>query len=198
MSCLVIGYDLSFLLGKYTVLLLLTHAYQFNRIQHILLAYIFATSLYRKDSGLVYHICKIGTYRSHSRKCYLVKIHCLVKQNILGMDLENLHTSLKIRLLNYDTAVKTTGTEQSFIKHLRSVGSCQQYDALLGIKAVHLGKKLVESLLTLIISAKLGITASSDSIYLIYEYDTGSIFLCFLEKVTDTGSTHTDIKLNEI
>ena len=103
------------------------------------------------------------------------------------MYLQDIHPSFKIRSVNDHTSVKTSRTEKSRIKNLRSVCRSKNQKSLGCIKAIHLRKQLVQCLLTLIISAAIaGITAFTNGIDLIDKYDTRSILLGFLEKVTDT------------
>ena len=103
------------------------------------------------------------------------------------MYLQDIHPSFKIRSVNDHTSVKTSRTKKSRIKNLRSVGRSKDQKSLGCIKSIHLRKQLVQCLLTLIISAAIaGITAFTNGIDLIDKYDTRSILLGFLEKVTDT------------
>ena len=103
------------------------------------------------------------------------------------MYLQDIHPSFKIRSVNDHTSVKTSRTEKSRIKNLRSVGRSKDQKSLGCIKAIHLRKQLVQCLLSLIISAAIaGITAFTNGIDLIDKYDARSILLGFLEKVTDT------------
>ena len=66
------------------------------------------------------------------------------------------------------------------------------------VKTIHLCQKLVQRLFPLIVSADLPVTFFTNGIDLINEYDTGSFFLCLLEKVTDFGSTHTYKHLHKL
>ena len=195
----VIGYDTPFLTGQDTVFLLLTHAHQFHGIQQILLAHIFPAVLDGQDRCFIDHIGQIRTHGTDRSQTDLVQINGLIHQHILGMHFQDLHTSFQIRLFHDDTAVKTSRSQKCLIQYFRPVGRCQQDDPALGIKAVHLGKQLVQCLLTLIITAAVfGITAASDGIDLVDKDDTRCTLFCFLKQVTHTGCTHTDIQFNKV
>ena len=115
------------------------------------------------------------------------------------MYLQDIYTSLKIRLVNDDTAVKTSRTKQCLIEHFRPVGRCQYQQSARRIETIHLRKQLIQCLLTLIISSSVpAVTALSDRIDLIDKDDTRCVFLCFLKQITDTRCTDTDEHLHEI
>ena len=69
------------------------------------------------------------------------------------MYLQNGQSTLYIRTIYHNLAVKTTWTQQSWIKNIRTVGSSNNDNTLIGCKAVHLNQHLVQSLLALIMSA---------------------------------------------
>ena len=110
MTDLMIGYDTTLLLAHDAVLFLLTYQYLFYCCEQILLADEFSAFLDGIDGSLVDHICQIGTYRTAGCQCNSIQIYGLIHLHILGMYLQNLHTSLEIRLVYDDTTVKTSGT----------------------------------------------------------------------------------------
>src|SRR5574344_1939355 len=101
------------------------------------------------------------------------------------MNFKNLSSSLNIRCADHDFSVKTSGTKYSRIKNVNSVCGSKHYYSFINAKTVHLNKKLVKSLLSLIMSAAhTGTTFSSDGIYFINKYDTRCIFLSFFKQIT--------------
>ncbi len=115
------------------------------------------------------------------------------------MHLEDIDTPLQIRLIDNNTPVKAPWPQQCLVENFRSVGRGKDDNALFAVKSIHLRKQLVQCLLTLFISAAIfGITASSDCVNLINKNNTRRILLCFLEQVTHTRCTDTDIQLNKI
>ena len=116
-----IGDDLPLLRAHDTVLLFLAYKNLFNCVKEVLLAYIFPAFLDRIYCSFVDHIGKIGTYGTACCKGNGIEIHALVHLNILRMDLEYLDSSLKIRLVNNDTSVKTAGSQKCLIEYLGAV-----------------------------------------------------------------------------
>ena len=107
------------------------------------------------------------------------------------MYFQNILTAFQIRTLHDDPAVKTARSKQGLIENFRTVGCRQNNACLITLESIHLCQKLIQCLLTFIISSETGITAFSNGINLIDKHDTGSIFLCFFKKITNTGCTHT-------
>ena len=73
------------------------------------------------------------------------------KPNPLEVDLENFSSLLKIRKIDVNLTVETSGTEQRLVEDVRTVG-CREYDDTgIGVESVHLGKQLVQSVLAFVI-----------------------------------------------
>ena len=92
----------------------------------------------RQNSSLIEQIAQICTGETCSRTGNDLQIHRIIQVFTLGMDTENLLTTLDIGLTHVDLSVKSTGTEQSRIQNIGTVGSCQNDYALGFAKAIHL------------------------------------------------------------
>ena len=115
------------------------------------------------------------------------------------MYLQNFFAALQVGQLHGHTAVKPAGTGQGRVKGIRAVGSRQNNDASVALKAVHLGKQLVQGLLALVVAAKLAAVAFlANGVDLINEHDTGCFFFGLLEQVTHLGGTHAHEHLHEL
>lgn len=89
------------------------------------------------------------------------------------MYLQDLFTAFQIRKFYRNTAVETAGTQKGRIQGIRTVGGCQNNNALSSVETVHLGQQLVQCLLALIISGEsAAVTLLADGINLIDEDDT--------------------------
>ena len=107
------------------------------------------------------------------------------------MNLEDFLPALQVRQLHRHPAVKASGTGQGGVKGFRAVGSCQNDDAGVALKAVHLGEQLVQGLLPFVVAAHAaGVSFLADGIDLVYEHDAGSFFFCLLKQIAHLGSTH--------
>ena len=120
----------------------------------------------------------------------LLKVHVLGHLDLFGVDLQNLLPALQVGQLHRHPPVKASGPGQGGVQRLGPVGGCQNDDAVVALKAVHLGEQLVQGLLPLVVAADLPIPLFADGVNLVDEYDTGGLFLGLLEKVPDLGGAH--------
>ena len=192
MPYLMIGHNAALLLAHNAVLLFFTNQNHLNCLKEILLCNCLSLIFYRKYSGLIDHICQIRTHGSAGGKSDLVQIHRLIHVDILGMNLENIHTPLQIRAVHNNPAVKTSGPQKSRVQYLRTVGCAKHQAGRMAVKTIHLGQKLIQGLLPLVITAAVtGITALADGVNLIDKYNTGRMFLSLGKQIPNTGSSHT-------
>ena len=112
-----------------------------------------------------------------------MEVYVVRDLDLLCVHLEDCFTSGKIRQLNGNSAVETSGTRQRGVKGFGAVCCRQNNYAAGALKAVHFRKQLVECLFALIVAAELTVALFADSVDLVYEYDTGRFFLCLPEQV---------------
>ena len=67
------------------------------------------------------------------------------------MDLENIHTLVKVGQVDMDLAVETTGPHQSLVEDIGPVGRSKYDDTGIGVEPIHLSKKLIERVFPLVI-----------------------------------------------
>ena len=79
------------------------------------------------------------------------KIKILGDLEVAGVDLEYFLPFLQLRKINMNLAVETPGPEESLVQNVRPVGRRKYDHTGIGVEAVHLGKQLVERVLTLIV-----------------------------------------------
>ena len=116
------------------------------------------------------------------------------------MHTENLLALLHVGQTYIDLTVETTGTHQSLVKYIGTVG-CSQHDHTgIGLESIHLGEHLVQRILALVVARKTCIlaTCTADSVNLVDEYDTWSLLLCLLEQIANTRSTNAYEHLYEV
>ena len=94
MSHFMIRNNPSLLLTHDAVLFLLTDKHYLNCVEQILLADELSAFLYRIDCRLVDHIGKIRADSTACRKCDRIQVNGLIHQYILGMNLQNIDTTL--------------------------------------------------------------------------------------------------------
>src|SRR4051794_25821209 len=98
------------------------------------------------------------------------------------MNFKNLLATANIWSRHNDATVETTWTKKSWIENVRTIGCSDQDHAFVGFKAVHFNEKLIESLLTLIVTATQACaTVTTDSIDFVDEDDTRRVFFTLFE-----------------
>ena len=198
MSDLMVGNDTTLLLTEDTILLLLTDEHDLDRLEKIRLGYLLTTMLDRRDGCFVHHVCEVCTDCTGGRQCDLVEIDGIIQLHIPCMHLQNIDTTLEVRLLHDDTTVETARTQQCRVEDLRTVRRTHDHDTLRGIEAIHLGQQLIQGLLALLVSTEAGISRLTDGIDLIDEDDARCRLGRLLKQITHTARTDAHEHLDEV
>ena len=143
MADFMISYNKFFLIGKNPVLLLISGDNYFNTLLKISLCSKFSTVTDCTERSLIYNIGKLCTGSSCCSLGNLIKTDGVCNFNLLGMNFKDILSSLQIRKLYRNTSVKTTRSEKSRIKRIRSVSSSKDNNTLRAIKTVHLCQQLI-------------------------------------------------------
>ena len=115
------------------------------------------------------------------------------------MDHKDLFSALDIRASHTDFTVKSSRTEDRRIQNIHTVGRCHYDDSFIYSKTIHLYKKLVQRLLSLIVAAAhTGSSLTGYRIDLINKDDARCMTLALFKKISYTGSTDTNKHLHEI
>ena len=105
------------------------------------------------------------------------------------MLLENLLALLQRRQVDHDVTVEATGTQQSLIEYIGSIGRGQHKDSLTRAHAIHFHQQLVECLFTFAGSSVKRSSSlrslSTNSVDFIDVNDTRRSLTGFLEQVPD-------------
>ena len=199
MSDLVVSNYELLLAGQHLILLLVACHNHLDTLLEILLVNSLSSCLDCTKRCLINHVGKLCSRCTRAGLGDILKAYIACHLNLGCMYLKYINSSLHIRKLDRHTSVETSRSKQCRIKCIRLVGCRKHYDALGSVEAVHLGKQLVKSLFSLVVAAE-AVAASllADSIYLVYENDTGCLFLSLLEEVSDLGSSHTYKHLNKL
>jgi len=111
--------------------------------------------------------------------------------------LEDLLAALEVGQLHGYPAVKATGAGEGRVQRLRAVGGGQNDDAVVVLKAIHLGQQLVQGLLPLIVAAELPVALFADGVDLVDEHDARRFLLGLAEQVAHLARAHADEHLHE-
>ena len=153
----------------------------------------------RGKGSLVHHVRKVGTGESRCSASEDVQVDVFRHRNLFRVDAKNFFAALDVGTVDDNATVETARTKQGRIENVGTVGRGDQDHAIIRLEAVHLNKELVQSLLTLIVSAaKACATVTSYSIDLVDEDDAGSILLALLEEVADAACADADEHLHEV
>ena len=115
------------------------------------------------------------------------------------MDLQDVVTADHVRGIDRDLPVEAPRAQQRGVQDVRTVGCRNQDDVGLHVKAIHLDQKLVERLLTFIVTAaKTGTTVTTDSVNLIDEHNRWGVGLGLLEQIPHSRGADTDKHLDEV
>src|SRR5689334_20799389 len=107
--------------------------------------------------------------------------------------------SHKVRFINRDLAIETTGTKQRAIQYIGTIGRRQYNDACIRTKTIHFNKQLVQCTFSFIITHHYVLAScATDGIDLIDEDDTRCFFPCLLKEIAYAACTNTYKHLNEI
>ena len=187
MSGFMIRGDLFLFLRDHLTLLLCTDAY-FDKSTFDIRLKDKSSSLSRCFNGsFIQKILQICTCKSCCCSGNLSQIYILSKRFVLGMNAEDFLSSLHIRTSHCNLTVKTSRTQNCRIQDIHAVSRCHHNDSLIHTKAIHLYQKLVQCLLSLIMSAAhTGSTLSCNRIDLINENNTWCMAFAFFKKITHT------------
>ena len=115
------------------------------------------------------------------------------------MHFEDFLTADNVWITNSDLTVETARAQKRRVKNVRAVGCRDDDNTFIGFEAVHLNEKLVQRLLTLIITtANTGAARTTDSVNLVDEDDAWCVFLRLLEHVADTACADTHKHFNKV
>ena len=158
------------------------------------------TTLFCSINGsFVKKVLQICTCKSCGCLGDLAKIHIISQRFILGMDHKDLFSALDIRASHTDFTVKSSRTEDRRIQNIHTVGRCHYDDSFIYSKTIHLYKKLVQRLFSLIVAAAhTGSPLTGYRIDLINKDDARCMALALFKKISYTGSTDTNKHLHEI
>ena len=195
MSTLVVSGNLPLLLRYKTALLFTANSNLDKTLVNIFLLDKLPILFSCTDSCLIHQVLQIRTSKACSCSCDLMQIDIIRQRLVSDMDTKDLLTSLNIWSADHNLTVKTSRSQNRWIKNIHTVCRRKHNDTFVRTETIHLNKHLVQCLLTLIVTAHLCITALTNCINLVNENNTWCHLLCLLKQVSDSGCSDTDIHL---
>ena len=139
MANLVIRDDLLLVIGKNRGLALLAGNDHLDRLFEILLSSALASHANGTKGALIDNVRKVGAGRARRGTRDGREVDWRLHLNVLSMKLKNRLAAGKVGKFNRDTAIEATGTKQGRVQAVGTVGSRKDNDALMVVKAIHLG-----------------------------------------------------------
>ena len=199
-SSLVVGDSLLLLWRNYLIFALQATDNSIYRREEILLTYKILIVARSNKSRLVADICDIRTRKSWSLLCKKLSIQILIQLQLAKMHLKNLLALVQLWQAHLNLAIKTTCTHQRLIQNIGTICCSQDNHTCIGLETVHLGKQLIESILSLVITRESCILATRTAyrINLIDKDDAWSLLLCLVKQISNTRSTHAHKHLHKV
>ena len=149
--------------------------------------------------SLIYQVGQICTGKARSTLGNNIKVNIIAYRLTLNVYLQNVGTTLDIRTVNHNLAVKAARTQQCRVQNIRTVCGGNHDNAFISTKAIHLYQQLVQGLLSFIVAtAKSGTTLTADSINLVNKDDAGSTLFSLVKQITYAGCAYADKHLHKI
>ena len=167
-ACLVIGGQALLLVGHLMALLLGARDDLYHRLFYLGHGDGFFIAARSEKSRFVEQILEVCAGKADSCFCNSRKIDIGAEGLALGVDFEDSLASFEVGIADCYLAVKSAGTQKRGVEDIGAVSRRDDYNALVCTEAVHLDEQLVQSLLTLIVSAAHACASvASDGVYLI-------------------------------
>ncbi len=152
-----------------------------------------------EDGGLVDEVRQIGPAEAGRLLGDTLDVDGLVDGLAFHVDLEDGLASAHVRVVEGYPTVEAARPEEGGVEDVGAVGGGEDDDVDAGVEAVHLDEYLVQSLLTLVVSAaETGTTVPADGVDLVDEDDARRVAFGLLEQVANAGSADADEHLDEL
>ncbi len=146
-----------------------------------------------EDCRFVQQVGQISTGKTGRPSGNQFEVDILGQLFVAGVNLENFVATLEARPIYGHLAIKTTRTQQGRIKDIRPVGSGDDNNTCVALKAIHFGQQLIEGLFTLIVTATNTSTPlTTNSINFINKNNAWGVIFGLFEQIADAGSANTD------
>src|SRR5262249_31432794 len=91
----------------------------------------------RQQRGFIHDVGEIGTYHSGGAGGDYFQIRVGRKFDSASVHLENLFSSFKVRPVDDDLPIESSGAQQGRVEHLGGIGGGHDDDTLGGVEPVH-------------------------------------------------------------
>ncbi len=144
------------------------------------------------QGGLVDQIGEIRARKTGRTTGNNARVHIRCQRHFPHMYTQDFLAPANIGVRHHDLPVKTTGSQQCGVQHIRAVGGGNKDNPFIAFKAVHFHQHLVQGLLALIIAtAHASTTMAANGIDFVNKDNARSGFFALLKHVPHAGCTNT-------
>ena len=137
-----------------------------------------------KQSRFVDQVSEIRTREARRATGNKARLDVIAQRQLAHVHAQYLFAAAHIRQRHDHLTVETAGAQQGRIEHIGAVGGGDDDDALVALEAVHLDQQLVESLLTLVVTAaQTSAAMATDCVDFVDEDNAGRVLFSLLEHV---------------
>src|SRR5688500_3295542 len=153
-----------------------------------------------QQCGLVQEIGEVGTHEAGRPPCNHREVDVGRENDLLCVNLEDRFAAFHVRAVHYDLAVEAAGPQQGGIQDFRTIGRRHDDHGFARIEAIHLDQKLIQRLLTLVMSTHRAADPAglAQCVQLIDEDNARRLRLGLLEQVAHTRGTNAHEHLDEL
>ena len=183
-ACLVIGGDAPILFQYLVAALFGAHLDALHSLDQMGLGNDGALFPGGLDGALVHNVFQVRAGGVGGALGDVVQVHVLRQGLALGMYLQNGDAPVDIGIIHRHLPVKPPGPQKGGVQDIPAVGGSHDDDALVGGKAVHFHKQLVQRLLPFVVpAAQAGPAMAAHGVDLVNKDDAGGVALGLLKQV---------------
>src|SRR4030043_1424536 len=139
------------------------------------------------NCGLVKHVFKVGSRKTHGSIGNLAPIYSFCKFLSPGMDMKNSKPSFFIRHIKNNSSIKSSWSKKCWVKQIPSISGRNNNHVIVGGKAVHFNQNLIEGLFSLVMPAHEALSPlASDCVDFINKNNRRGRSFGLSEKITGT------------
>src|SRR5690606_26162134 len=151
------------------------------------------------ECGFVDQICEIRTSEAGRSAGDDIDIDAFIQRDFPRVNFQDTFAAANVRIRHDDLAVKSAGTKQRRIEHVRTVRRSHQNDAVVRFETVHFDQKLVERLFAFIVTAAESCSAvTPDGIDLVNKDYARRVLFALFEQVAYARRADADEHFDKI
>mmetsp|Transcript_14642 Transcript_14642/g.35077 ORF Transcript_14642/g.35077 Transcript_14642/m.35077 type:complete len:430 (+) Transcript_14642:982-2271(+) len=148
--------------------------------------------------GSLADLGNIGTGKALGNIGELLIANIIVNGTLTKVGLEDRHARLPVRKRDVNKLIETSGTHDTGVENIGSVGRSNDEESLARSHTIDLGKDLVDNTITCIGTSSTGTTRTGNGIHFIKEQNAGAGGTGLVEQITDVGLGTTEPHIQKL